>query len=193
MTSAVPELTLRQRLRALPVFPELFPEFNDEEWSDDPSEVFLEWLEWAIRHRTVEPHAAVLASANSQGEVSSRTIILKDVQECGWRFATHMDTRKVQDFAENPQAALTFYWPDLGRQVDIRGVVRWLGDDIAEEDYRQRPLAGTEVDPDWKAFEVVATWVEFWQASPDRDHRRVIYSRQSPDAPFTRAQAPSSM
>jgi pyridoxamine 5'-phosphate oxidase len=199
MSDLVSKLTLRQRLRALPVFPELFPDFDATEWADDPSLVFMAWLEWAMEHGVPEPHSAVVSSANREGSVSARTLILKDLKPLtgeegpAWRFATHSDTRKARDFADNPHAAVTFYWPELGRQVIVQGSVQWLGEDVAAEDYRQRPIAGTEVDPQWRAFEVVATSVEFWQASPDRAHRRQIYTRPEPRGPFTRATGESGM
>lgn len=188
MNSPVSSLSLRQRLRALPVFPEIFPPFEagDGGWPEDPAEAFVAWLETAVDRQVVEPHAATLSTADADGAVSARTLILKDIVDNGWQFATHRGTRKVEDIEANPRAALTFYWPEVGRQVSVRGRVVRLDDETSAADYRQRPLAGTDVDPDWRAFAVVADYVEFWQASPDRAHRRIAYSRADESQPFER-------
>lgn len=186
MNQPLAHLPLRQRLRALTVFPEMFPAFEagEQGWPQDPVEAFLAWLDAAAEHRVVEPHVAVLATADAEGAVSSRALILKDIVEEGWVFASQVSTRKVADLRSNPRASMTFYWPELGRQICLDGVVTELGADVAAEDYRQRPLAGTEVDPGWKAFALNPLRVEFWQASTDRAHQHFVYERSSLAEPF---------
>ncbi|GAA1353421.1 pyridoxamine 5'-phosphate oxidase family protein [Falsarthrobacter nasiphocae] len=190
-----PALPVRHRLRALPVFPEIFPAFEADPaaWPESPADAFLGWLDEALDLQVVEPHAATLSTADASGNVTARTLILKDLQGDVWHFATHQDTRKVADLAENPSAALTFYWPETGRQVLVRGEARDLGDEASAEDFRQRPMAGTEIDPLWRAYGLEALSVEFWQADPERQHRRMVYSRASAAEPFSRSAADPGM
>ena len=97
---------------------------------------------------------------------------------------SHPTERNVHSLERYLRPSMTFYWPELGRQICLDGVVNELGADVAAEDYRQRPLAGTDVDPGWKAFALNPLRVEFWQASTDRAHQHFVYERSSLAEPF---------
>ena len=63
-----------------------------------------------------------LATADGAGRVSSRVLICKDVDDTGrWYFASSSDSEKGRDLAANPHAAASFYWPQQGRQIRVRG------------------------------------------------------------------------
>ena len=70
--------------------------------------------------------AMTLATADKQGRPSARVVLLKGVDQRGFVFYTNYDSRKGQELAENPQAALVFYWSDQERQVCIAGEVSKL-------------------------------------------------------------------
>ncbi|MER7988611.1 pyridoxal 5'-phosphate synthase [Streptomyces noursei] len=114
---------LRQLLRDLPVFGGELPAFDPVATPDDPVELFTAWLLGAVRARVPEPHAMTLATADADGNPSARTLILKDVDAAGWRFAAHDDSVKGRELTARPYAALTFYWQPLARQVRVRGPV----------------------------------------------------------------------
>ncbi|GAA2672776.1 pyridoxal 5'-phosphate synthase [Streptomyces lunalinharesii] len=114
---------LRQLLRGLPVFGGALPAFDPVATPDDPVELFTAWLLGAIRSQVPEPHAMTLATADADGNPSARTLILKDVDAAGWRFAAHDDSVKGRELTARPYAALTFYWQPLARQVRVRGPV----------------------------------------------------------------------
>ncbi len=75
-----------------------------------------------------EPNAMSLATVNAEGVPSVRTVLLKGglEQDAFW-FFTNYESRKGQDLAANPRAALTFLWREWERQVCVRGVVEKLG------------------------------------------------------------------
>ena len=75
-----------------------------------------------------------LATVDKDGKPSTRTVLLKGVDERGFIFFTNYDSRKGRELAENPNAALTFFWPDLERQVCVAGTV----DKIAARRNRRR-------------------------------------------------------
>jgi pyridoxamine 5'-phosphate oxidase len=83
--------------------------------------------------------AMTLATADKQGRPSARVVLLKSVDQRGFVFYTNYDSRKGQELAENPQAALVFYWSDQERQVCIGGAVSKLTPAESEAYFRSRP------------------------------------------------------
>lgn len=81
----------------------------------------------------------VLATADKSGKPSARTVLLKGVDERGFIFYTNYDSRKGRELAENPNAALTFYWQDLERQVCVSGTVSKLPAAESESYFKSRP------------------------------------------------------
>ena len=76
-----------------------------------------------LGHAPADPTAMVLATVDQAGRPSTRTVLLKGVDERGFVFYTNYDSRKGRELAENPNAALTFYWADWERQVCVGGMV----------------------------------------------------------------------
>jgi pyridoxamine 5'-phosphate oxidase len=84
-------------------------------------------------------NAMVVATATRAGQPSARTVLLKGVDERGFIFFTNYESRKGQELAENPDAALVFYWPDLERQVCVAGTVTKLPVTESEAYFKSRP------------------------------------------------------
>lgn len=94
----------------------------------------------AIRdHRPADINAMTLATADRDGRPSTRTVLLKSVDERGFIFFTNYDSRKGRELAENPAAALTFFWPELERQVCVAGTVARLPVAESEAYFKTRP------------------------------------------------------
>lgn len=84
-------------------------------------------------------NAMVLATADKDGKPSARTVLLKGVDDRGFLFYTNFESRKGRELAENENAALTFYWPDLERQVCVAGTVSKLPPAESERYFKSRP------------------------------------------------------
>jgi pyridoxamine 5'-phosphate oxidase len=84
-------------------------------------------------------NAMTLATADKEGRPSARVVLLKGVDERGFIFFTNYDSRKGHELAENPQAALVFYWSDLERQVCIAGDITKLPEAESEAYFKSRP------------------------------------------------------
>jgi pyridoxamine 5'-phosphate oxidase len=146
---------MRDMLRALPSFPAELPEFDTGSAPADPVAQFLSWLGDAIAEKVLGPHIMTLATADAAGHVSSRALICKDVDEAGrWYFASSADSVKGRDLASSPHAALSFYWPQQGRQVRVRGTVAPAGAEASAADFlartpasRAEALAGRQSQP----------------------------------------------
>jgi len=92
-----------------------------------------------LDHSPAEVNAVVLATADKEGRPSSRNVLLKGVDERGFIFFTNHDSRKGLELAENPNAALTFYWPDLERQICVAGPVGKIPREASEAYFKSRP------------------------------------------------------
>ena len=92
-----------------------------------------------LGHVPVDVNAMVLATVDKAGRPSTRAVLLKGVDERGFVFYTNYDSRKGLELAENPNAALTFYWPDLERQVCVAGTVSKISREESEAYFKSRP------------------------------------------------------
>jgi pyridoxamine 5'-phosphate oxidase len=84
-------------------------------------------------------NAMVLSTVDKGGRPSSRNVLLKGLDERGFIFFTNYDSRKGNELSENPNAALTFYWPELERQVCIGGSVEKISREESENYFKSRP------------------------------------------------------
>jgi pyridoxamine 5'-phosphate oxidase len=83
--------------------------------------------------------AMTLATADKEGRPSARVVLLKGVDERGFVFYTNYESRKAQELAENPRAALVFYWSDQEREVCITGEVSKLSPEESDAYFKSRP------------------------------------------------------
>lgn len=100
---------------------------------------FQAWLDEAIELEPNDPTAMTLATADSRGRPSARMVLLKGFDESGFVFYTNLESRKGNDLAENPYAALLFHWKSLRRQVRVEGPVSRVGDEEADDYFASRP------------------------------------------------------
>ena len=105
----------------------------------DPLEQFRLWFASA---QAAVPAAEkmALATASADGRPSVRMVLMKQADEMGIAFYSHYPSRKGQELAENPHAALLFYWEPLGRQVRIEGAVHRASDTESDAYFATRPL-----------------------------------------------------
>jgi pyridoxamine 5'-phosphate oxidase len=87
----------------------------------------------------IEPYAMTISTVNSAHRPSSRVVLLRDVSEEGFSFYTNYLSRKGQDIAVNPFAAMNFFWPELERQVRIEGKIVPLEAGASDAYFASRP------------------------------------------------------
>jgi pyridoxamine 5'-phosphate oxidase len=85
------------------------------------------------------PETMTLATATKSGRPSARTILLREFDDSGFVFYTSYLGRKGKELAENPQAALVFYWPRLSRQVRMEGRVLKISSRESDSYFKGRP------------------------------------------------------
>src|SRR5678816_3587358 len=105
----------------------------------DPVEQFARWWADAINSEIFEVNAMTLATSTKDGKPSARIVLLKGYDEKGFVFYTNYESHKGNELAENPYAALVFFWKEIERQVRIEGVVEKIS--AAENDayFSSRP------------------------------------------------------
>lgn len=112
---------------------------NEADLADDPFTQFNRWLTEALARDVPEPNAMTLATATRDGVPSARIVLLRGFDERGFVFFTNYESQKGRELAENPRAALVFYWPTLGRQVRITGEVTRVSREESEAYFHTRP------------------------------------------------------
>jgi pyridoxamine 5'-phosphate oxidase len=166
---------LRERLRALPTFPETMPALDAHAVPPHPLTLFTAWLDDAIAAGERQPSAFTLSTVGDDGAPASRTLILKGLDERGLQFSSNRGSRKAQQLAVHPVATALFFWRPLGRQVEMTGDVIDLGADASAADWRERPSYAGQPNPEWVLWALQPTRFEFLQATHDRKHVRVEY------------------
>lgn len=106
--------------------------------SNDPHVMFRAWFDEACAAKVVEPNAMCLSTC-SGNKPSARYVLLKGYDERGFVWYTNYDSRKSAELAENPNAALTFWWGDLERSVRIEGRVVRVSAEESDAYFHSRP------------------------------------------------------
>ncbi|HLR31896.1 MAG TPA: pyridoxamine 5'-phosphate oxidase, partial [Fodinibius sp.] len=106
---------------------------------NEPRRQFKEWFEQALAADLLDANAMTLSTAGENGRPSSRMVLLKGVDEQGFRFYTNYSSRKAQELQQNPYASLCFYWAPLERQVRIEGKVEKLSHELSKNYFHHRP------------------------------------------------------
>jgi pyridoxamine 5'-phosphate oxidase len=96
----------------------------EEDVDPNPLQQFLAWFDEARDAGVPMPEAAAVTTADSAGSPSVRMVLVKQFDDRGFVFFSNYGSRKGQELAVNPRAALLFHWQPLGRQVRIEGPVR---------------------------------------------------------------------
>ena len=105
----------------------------------DPVAQLQRWLAEAVEAQLLEPSAMTLATADRKGRPSARIVLLKGLDARGLVFFTDQRSQKGSELAENPFAALVFWWGELERQVRVSGIVATVAPAESEAYFRSRP------------------------------------------------------
>lgn len=111
---------------------------DESQARENPISQFDDWFRQAVNAHIDMPEAMVLATAGADGTPTARYVLLKGYDERGFVFYTHSVSVKGRQIAENPHAALVFYWASLHRQVRIEGDVEQVTDREADEYFATR-------------------------------------------------------
>ena len=117
------------------------PALDEHDLKSDPFEQFTVWYQAALRSDLREPTAMTLATASPEGRPSARIVLLKSYDRRGFVFHTNYQSRKADEMARNPHAALVLFWQPLHKQIRIEGPVGRISSEESDAYFASRPRA----------------------------------------------------
>jgi pyridoxamine 5'-phosphate oxidase len=101
---------------------------------------FETWLDEALNSEITDANAMTVSTVDIECRPTNRVVLLKAVDERGFVFFTNYGSKKGGDIAKNPNVSLSFFWPQLQRQVIVRGTAEKISADESEEYFSSRPI-----------------------------------------------------
>lgn len=118
--------------------------FDEKDALANPIEQFTHWWNDAINSNIDEVNAMTLATVTPKGTPTARIVLLKGYDETGFVFFTNYLSDKGKELANNPAAALVFFWKELERQIRIEGTVEKVNNEENDAYFNSRP-AGSKI------------------------------------------------
>lgn len=130
----------------------------------DPFLQFRNWLKEAIQAEVLEVNAMCLSTISKDGFPNSRIVLLKELDK-GFVFFTNYESAKGKELTSNPKASLTFFWPEIERQVRVVGTVSKVSAQESDTYFLSRPYGSQ-----------LGAWAS--PQSQEIDSREVIETKQ---------------
>jgi pyridoxamine 5'-phosphate oxidase len=105
-----------------------------------PFDQFDSWFNEMMKSDLLEPTAFILATADKSAKPSARTLLMKGYDGGGFYFYTNYESRKGKELAENNQASMLFFWPEIERQIRIEGKVKKVSEEESFSYFKSRPF-----------------------------------------------------
>jgi pyridoxamine 5'-phosphate oxidase len=116
-----------------------FGKLEEKNISKNPFDQFEKWLQLAVASKVGEPNAMTLATISKEGFPDARIVLLRDFGPQGFSFFTNYNSIKGREIRYSKKACLNFFWPELSRQVRIKGVIAKLSSRESDEYFASRP------------------------------------------------------
>lgn len=105
----------------------------------DPLQLIQTWIDDAIRAEALEPNAMTLSTVTESGRPRARIVLLKGIANGKLEFFTNYQSDKGIELEKNPACALTFFWPEIERQIRVEGIAHRLPGARSDEYFHSRP------------------------------------------------------
>lgn len=112
---------------------------NINDLSPNPLSQFDQWFKEALEAKVIEINAMTLSTLGEDGIPNGRIVLLKEV-DTGFVFFTNYQSQKGRELEKNPFGSLTFFWPELERQVRIKGTIEKVSEKLSDEYFLSRPI-----------------------------------------------------
>ncbi len=112
---------------------------NENDLFENPVRQFKKWYQEALQGQIDEPNAMVLSTVNKDGIPNARVVLLKGIDENGFRFYSNYQSTKGKEIDENPHVSIVFFWKEMQRQVRIKGTVIKLSEEVSTAYFQSRP------------------------------------------------------
>ena len=114
---------------------------SEGEIKENPIAQFECWFMEVLKVEKQDPTAMVLSTVDESGHPDSRVVLLKAIDDNSFVFYTNYESTKSLQMSKNPYVALNFYWPEMARQVRVRGTVTRTSKAQSDEYFSSRPIA----------------------------------------------------
>ncbi|MDN3204381.1 pyridoxamine 5'-phosphate oxidase [Algoriphagus sediminis] len=104
----------------------------------DPLTQFHHWFKEAVEAEALEVNAMTLSTLSPDGFPNGRIVLLKELDK-GFVFFTNYQSEKGREIEVNPKASLTFFWPELERQVRVKGLIEKVSTEESDDYFFSRP------------------------------------------------------
>ena len=112
----------------------------ESEVSSNPFELFGHWFDEVQSYgKEHEANAMTLSTHLSEGGISSRVVLLKEVRDDGFIFYTNYNSSKGNSIAHDKRVCLSFFWQSMERQVIIQGIATKLSTKDSDQYFNSRP------------------------------------------------------
>lgn len=111
-----------------------------QEVDSDPLLQFRRWMEEAIQAEALEVNAMCLSTISEDGFPNARIVLLKELDQ-GFVFFTNYESSKGKELVASPKASLTFFWPEIERQVRVLGTVGKINEKESDTYFFSRPIS----------------------------------------------------
>jgi pyridoxamine 5'-phosphate oxidase len=108
--------------------------------ANDPLQQFRRWMEEAIQAEALEVNAMCISTISKDGFPNSRIVLLKELDH-GFVFFTNYESSKGKELAASPKASLTFFWPEIERQVRVVGTIGKISEKESDTYFFSRPIS----------------------------------------------------
>ena len=115
------------------------PTLEREDLNDDPFLQFEDWFRAACDSDTIDPNSMSLSTVDEHHRPSCRTVLLKYFDERGFVFFTNLSSNKAAQIAVNENVSILFFWPELGRQIGVRGTAAKISNKETLKYFISRP------------------------------------------------------
>jgi len=113
---------------------------TEDTLSDNPMELFQKWFyEVEATEGVDEPNAMTMATFGQDGFPKSRVVLLKKYTHEGFIFYTNYTSEKGKAIDNNPKVCLSFFWPNMERQIIIKGVAEKIPENLSDGYFESRP------------------------------------------------------
>ena len=124
---------------------------DEAQLTNSPTVLFNQWFDEVTQAGGVaEVNAMTLSSIDGSGKIKARIVLLKELTAEGFVFYTNYNSDKCRALFANPKVSLSFFWPNLERQVIISGIASKVTPDVSDAYFASRPTGsqlGAHVSP----------------------------------------------
>ena len=107
---------------------------------ENPFDFFNKWFQEVEQFGGIEEvNAMTISTIGIDNFPKSRIVLLKQIEENGFVFYTNYNSEKGKSILKNPKVSMSFFWPNLERQVIIKGIAEKTSSKNSDDYFNSRP------------------------------------------------------